>query len=97
MMSLSTRHARAPAEVFRASQGCHHLNFAQSARTAVLTASTWNVYSMVDTEGPIEVTSQWCDDRRGEDRKILFSLERHEELHNEQLERQGTHGSRKKQ
>ena len=31
-------------------------------------AGTWNVRSMVDTEGPIEVASQWNE--RGEDRKV---------------------------
>ena len=35
-----------------------------------LTASKWNAHSMVDSEGPIEVASQWYNDRKAEDRKI---------------------------
>ena len=49
MAPLSTRHSCAPAEVLRASQGVFHQKSAQRARTAVLTASTWNIHSMVDT------------------------------------------------
>ena len=49
MAPLSTRHSCAPAEVLRASQGVFHQKSAQRAKTAVLTASTWNIRSMVDT------------------------------------------------
>ena len=48
-------HSCAPVEVLRASQGDFHPKSAQRAKTAVLTVSTWNVRSMVDTEGPVEV------------------------------------------
>ena len=70
MMSPSTRHACTPAEVLQASRGDHIPNFAHSAKTVVLIANTWNVHSMVDSEGPIEVASQQHNDRRGKDRKI---------------------------
>lgn len=32
--------------------------------------ATWNVRSMVDTEGPVEIASQRADSHRGEDRKV---------------------------
>ena len=70
MTSLGTHQACTPAEVLQASQGYHLPNYAQRAKTGVLTASTWNVRSMVDTEGPVEVASQRNDCQRGEDRKI---------------------------
>jgi len=67
MASLDIRHSCASAEVLRASQGSFQRKSAQRARTAVLTASTWNVRSMVDTVGPVDIAS--CG-QRGEDRKI---------------------------
>ena len=66
MVSLGTRQDRTPTEVLQTSQGYHLPNCAQRAKTAVLTASTWNVHSMVD----VEVASQRTDGQRGEDRKI---------------------------
>ena len=60
MTSLGIRHSCAPAEVLRASQGDFHPKSAQRAKTTVLTASTWNVHSMVDTEGPVEVEVCVC-------------------------------------
>ena len=80
MASLGIRHSCAPAEVLRASQGGFHPKSAQRAKTAVLTASTWNVRSMVDTEGPVEVSSQTSNNQRGETRKvdqIVFELTRY--------------------
>ena len=52
MVSLDIRHSYVPAEVLQASQGDFHQKSAQRAKTAVITASTWNIRSMVDTEGP---------------------------------------------
>ena len=70
MASLIIRQSCAPAEVLRASQGVYHQKSAHRAKTAVLTASTWNVHSMVDTEGPIEIASNQHLHHRGEDRKV---------------------------
>ena len=66
MVSLGIHHSCPPEEVLRASQGDFHLKSAQRAKTAVLTASTWNVRSMVDTEGPVEVSNQTSNNQRGE-------------------------------
>ena len=66
MVSLSIRYSCAPAEVLPASQGDSHQKSTQRAKTAVLIASTWNICSMVDTEGPIEVASQSSNNQRGE-------------------------------
>ena len=66
MMSPGTHHACAPAEMFQASQLDHLPNFTRCAKTAVLIANTWNVRSMEDSEGPIEVASQQYDDQRVE-------------------------------
>ena len=70
MVSLNICQSCAPAEVLQASQGVYHQKSAHRAKTAVLTASTWNVRSMVDTEGPIEIASNQHSHRRGEDRKV---------------------------
>ncbi len=46
----------------------------------MLKLGTWNVQSMVDTEGSVEVASQWADGQRGEERKvdqIMCELERY--------------------
>ena len=76
MVSLGTHQACTPVEVLRASQGYHQLNCAQRAKTAVSTASTWNVRSMVNSEDPVEVESRRSNEQRGEDRKIvLIALE----------------------
>ena len=43
-------------------------------------SSTWNIHSMVDTEGPVEVSSQISNNQRGETRKvdqIVFALVRY--------------------
>ena len=80
MVLLGIRHSCAPAEVLRASQGDFHQKSAQRAKIAVLTAGAWNVHSMVDTEGPVEVSSQTSNNQRGETRKgdqIVFELIRY--------------------
>ncbi len=64
------------AEALQTSQGRNR--FAQSMRRLKL--GTWNVRSMVDTEGSVEVASQWADGQRGEERKvdqIVCELERY--------------------
>ena len=75
--SLGVCHSCVSAKVLQASQGGFHQKSAQRAKTAVLTASTWNIRSMVDTEGPIAVASQSSDNQRGETCKvdqIVFEL-----------------------
>ena len=78
MMSLGTRQACSPAEELHTSQGRNTI--AHRARKAekkarktekksrnVLRLRTWNVWSMVNTEGPIEVASwgkEWGEDRK---------------------------------
>ena len=77
MVPLDSCQARSPAENLQNSQGKkqrHTAHRAKEGKTAmrkarnVWRAGTWNVRSMVDTEGPIEVASQ--RNERGEDRKV---------------------------
>ena len=81
MMPLNSRQTCSPAENLQISQG---RNFAHRARKAkkragkrarsrrsVWRLGTWNVRSMVDTEGPVEVASQGTE--RGEERTAGFS------------------------
>ena len=80
MASLGIRHCCAPAEVLQASQGDFHQKSTQRAKTAILTASTWNIRSMVDTAGLVEVSSQTSNNQRGQTRKvdqIVFELTRY--------------------
>lgn len=73
MMPLDTCQARSPAENLHISQGSTFAHRARKAKRVqkikcVWRLGTWNVRSMVDTEGPIEVASQGTE--RGEDRKV---------------------------
>ena len=76
MVPLDSCQAQSPAENLQNTQGRnqHTAHRANKGKTAmrkarnVWRAGTWNVRSMVDTEGPIEVASQWNE--RGEDRKV---------------------------
>ena len=71
MVSPGTYQGFSPAEVLQTSQGrksvAHRL---RKANRAFMRVGTWNIRSMVDTEGPIEVASQRFDGQRGEDRKV---------------------------
>ena len=74
MVSLDTYQACSPAEDLQPSQGRnkqHQQKHAHRARKTnlFLKVGTWNVCSMVDTEGSIEVASQ-TDGKRGEDRNL---------------------------
>ncbi len=60
MAPLGMRNVCTPAEALQTSQGRNR--FAQSMRRLKL--GTWNVRSMVDTEGSVEVASQWADGQR---------------------------------
>lgn len=71
MASLGTCQARTPAEDLHSSQGstCH---LAQRAKRKSKTwrIGTWNVRSMVDTEGTVAIASRRQDGQRGEERKV---------------------------
>ena len=66
MMSLGSYQSRTPAKVLQAFQG-DHLKSTLRAKTAVFTASTWNVCSVVCVIGPIEIAAQSPGGQRGED------------------------------
>ena len=77
MVPLESCQAQSPAETLQNSLGKnqHTAHRANKGKTAVRKArnvcrrvGTWNMRSMVDTEGPIEVASQ--RNERGEDRKV---------------------------
>ena len=71
MASLRACQARTPAEDLHPSQGtCHRAQRARSRRSQTWRLGTWNVRSMEDTEGPIEIASRRQDKRRDEDRKV---------------------------
>ena len=70
MMPLDTRQTRSPAEDLHTSQGrkpfAHRARKAMKNSRIVWRLETWNVRSIVDTEGPIEVASrgnEWGEDR----------------------------------
>ena len=63
MMSLDTHQARSPAEDLHTSQGrttiAHRARKAEKKKSRnVWRLGTWNVRSMVDTEGPTEVATR---------------------------------------
>ena len=66
MAPLITRQASSPAEDLHTSQGSNVRAF-RAKRLPSWRLSTWNIRSMVDTNGPVEVASQ-CG--RGESRKV---------------------------
>ena len=66
MAPLNTCQASSPVEDLHTSQGSNVRAF-RVKRLPNWWLSTWNVRSMVDTDGPVEVASQ-C--RRGESRKV---------------------------
>ena len=58
-----------PAEDLQPSQGVRNAHVNKANRKSIfMKFGTWNVRSMVDTEGPIEVASQHS--QHGEDRKV---------------------------
>ena len=61
-----------PAEELQPSRGVQHLTqrARRGRRSITWKLSTWNVRSMVDTKGPVEIASQRADSHRGEDRKV---------------------------
>ena len=80
-MPLYKYQACTPADDLQTSQGQNL--FAHRVRKAYryLKTGTWNVHSMADTDGPIEVASQRPDSQRGENRKVdqvVYELERYD-------------------
>ena len=63
MASLGIYQACTPAEALQTSQGRE----LYAHRVSLLKLSTWNMQSMVDTNGSVEVASQWADGQRGEE------------------------------
>ena len=77
MASLGIYQACIPAEALQTSQGREPF----AHRVSLLKLGTWNVQSMVDTDGSVEVASQLADGQRGEERKvdqIVCELERYD-------------------
>ena len=68
--SLVTHHAHAPTENLQFSQGKIHNHTHRTKRKRLQTwrLGTWNVRSMIDTIGCIEIASRRQDGQRGEDR-----------------------------
>ena len=80
MVPLDTYQDCSSAENLQNSQGKFSAQRASRAKLC-MRIGTWNVQSMVDTEGPIEVASQRADGQRGEDRKadqIVCELARYD-------------------
>ena len=66
-----------PAEDLQPSQGvCNAYNVRKARKSITVKFGSWNVRSMVDTEGPVEVASQHS--QRGEDRKVDQVLGRYD-------------------
>ena len=69
MASLTACHTCSPAEDLQLSQASsHHAHRARKRKPSSWLLGSWNVHSMVDTEGPVEIASNRGD--RGEDRKV---------------------------
>ena len=70
-LGTCTCQARTPAEDLHSSQGSNHY-LAQRARKKSKTwrIGTWNVRSMVDTEGTVAIASRRQNGLRGEERKV---------------------------
>ena len=77
MVSLGIYQAGTPAGALQTSRGRERF----AHRVSLLKLGTWNVQSMVDTDGSVEVASQQADGQRGEERKvdqIVCELERYD-------------------
>ena len=69
MAPLSTYQARTPAEGLHSFQGKKHAH-RKWKRSQLWRVGTWNVRSMVDTEGSVAIASRRQDGQRGEERKV---------------------------
>ena len=71
MASLNAYRTRTPAEDLHSSQGTnHHAQRKRRKKSQMWRVGTWNVRSMVDTEGSLAIASRRQDGQRGEDRKV---------------------------
>ena len=59
-----------PAEDLQTSQDSYHLAHRARRKTLVWRVGTWNVCSMVDIDGSVEVASVRAGGQRGEQRKV---------------------------
>ena len=71
MASLTACQTYSAAEDLQPSQASsHHAHRTRKRKPSSWHLVSWNVHSMVDTEGPVEIASNRGD--RGEDRKVDF-------------------------
>ena len=69
MESLTACQTCSPAEDLQPSQASsHHAHRASKRKPSSWHLGSWNLHSIVDTEGPVEIASSRGD--RGEDRKV---------------------------
>ena len=62
MASLTACQTCSPAEDLQPSQASsHHAHRARKRKTSSWLLGSWNVHSMVDTEGPVEIASSRGD------------------------------------
>ena len=69
MAPLEAYQARKPAEDLQPSQGNAFARSKQK-KSYLWRVGTWNVRSMVDTEGSVAIASRRQDGQRGEERKV---------------------------
>ena len=70
MVSLNTCQVCSSAEDLQTSQGRYHLaRRARKKKTLTWRVGTWNVRSMVGTDGSVEVASTRVDSQQGEQKK----------------------------
>ena len=69
MAPLEAYQARKPAEDLQPSQGNVFVRSKQK-KLYLWRVGTWNVRSMVDTEGSVAIASRRQDGQRGEERKV---------------------------
>ena len=75
MVSLISYRVCLPAEDLQTSQRRHpFVHRAKKGNTLSWHTGTWNVPSMVDTVGPVDVASQREDGQRGEYRKVDLTV-----------------------
>ena len=79
MASLNTCQVRSPVEDLQTSQGRYHLaRRARKKKTLTWRVGTWNVCSMVGTDGSVEVASTRVDSQQGEQRKAVEEMKRYD-------------------
>ena len=79
MASFNVNCTCTPAEDLHTSQGSlphHSAHRARGKQFGYLKLGTWNVRSMVDTEGSVDIASCRQDRRRGEQRKVDLVVEK---------------------